>query len=107
MASIWLFSLRGRAFHTSNFLELRLQAQLIKALDRQCRESPDALEEHPVGFLERQRSFALRTRRSGWIGNPPMACDRFARPHRTCFPGGVVANREDKIDRRRAGFREF
>jgi len=36
-----------------------------------------------------------------------MRGHRLARPHRTGFTGGVVANGEHEIERRRAGLGEF
>src|SRR6516164_8364440 len=106
-ASARLGHLARRSLHAADLLEPALQAQPIEAADRQRRENPDALMQHPVRILERKGDLGRRAFGFGRIGNAPMRGHRLARPHRTDFAGGVVADGEGKIERRRAGLREL
>ncbi len=51
--------------------------------------------------------FRLASPRFGWIRHAPMRRHRLTGPHRARFAGGIVANRENKIERRRARARKL
>src|SRR6266436_1821607 len=106
-ASARLGHLAGRSLHAADLLEPALQAQPIEAADRQRRENPNALMQHPVRILERKRDLSRGAFGFGWIGNAPMRRHRLAGPHRTDFARRVVADGEGKIERRRAGLGEL
>ncbi len=99
--------LRGCAVHPPDLFQPRLQAELVEAANRQRCKHRDALTQHAVCVLERERDLgrvALRFRR---IGDAPMRGHRLARPHRAGFTRGVVADGEHEIERRRAGLCEL
>src|SRR3984893_16922068 len=75
---------------------------MIKRAQWQGRENSDTLKKHPVGIFKRKCDFGRRTFGLSGIGNAPMCGHRLARPNRTCFAGGVVANGEHEIERQRA-----
>src|SRR5262249_18167081 len=106
-ASARLFRLRCYAAHAADPLEPPLQAQPIEAADRQGRENANALMQHPVRILERERDLSRGAFGFGWIGNAPMRRHRLAGPHRTDLARGVVADGEGKIERRRARLGEL
>jgi hypothetical protein len=54
--------------HPADFLELRLQAELIETADRQRREHTDALIQHAIGILERQRDLSRSALGFGRMG---------------------------------------
>src|SRR5262245_47680607 len=106
-ASARLGHLAGRSLHAADLLEPLLQAQPIEAADRQRRENANALMQHSVRILERERDLSRGAFGLGWIGNAPMRRHRLAGPHRTGLARGVVADGEGKIERRRAGLGEL
>jgi hypothetical protein len=100
-ASRGISRLCGRTSDAADFLQFRLQAELVERAQRQCREDRDALMQHPVGILERESDLGRGAARFRRIGNAPMRPHRLAGPHRTGFARGVVADREREIERRR------
>src|SRR5437899_4594825 len=106
-ASARLFRLRRCTLHAADLLEPALQAQPIEAADRQRRENPNALMQHPVRILERKRDLSRGAFGFGWMGNAPMRRHRLAGPNRNDFARSVVAAVEGKMERRRAGLGEI
>src|SRR5262245_46052157 len=106
-ASARLGHLAGRSLHAADLIEAALQAQPIEAADRKRRENADALMQHPVRILERERDLSRGAFGFGWVGNAPMRAHRLAGPHRTDFARRVVADGEGKIEWRRARLGEL
>src|SRR5580698_1494851 len=76
-------------------------------MQRERREDGDALMQHAIGVLERERDLSVRSLGFRRIGNAPMRRHRLTRPNRTAFASSVVTNGESKIERRSAGLGEF
>ena len=80
-----------------------LQRQAVEGGERQAAEDADALVEHAVRVGEGQRPLGLAAFRTRGIGQAPVRAHGLARPDRADLLGGVVADREDEIERRRIG----
>src|SRR5471030_232762 len=87
----------------AELFDLVLDGEPAKLLERQGSEDLDPvldLAEH----VEEQGAFLhIRTDEGGGIGEPPMGADGLARPDRTDFARGLIADREDEIHHRHAG----
>ncbi len=84
-----------------------LSGRSVKGLERKCGEHADPPMQHPVGVVEGDGDLGVVALRLGRVGDAPMGCRRTARPDRTRFAGGAVANREDEVERRRLRPREL
>src|SRR5262245_44091028 len=93
--------------HAADLREPLLQTDLIEASDRQRRENPNMLMEHPVRILEGKGDLSGGAFGFGRIGNAPMRRHRLAGPHWAGLASGVVADGEGKIERRRARLGEL
>src|SRR6185295_9170933 len=77
-----------------------LNRHAIQRLDRHVYQQLYARFQFGEGPAECSASFGIALDRCR-IGNAPVCSDRLARPDRTGLAGGVVADRDDKVDRRR------
>ena len=75
--------------------------------EREIEEEADAITQQTRGFRERRADLRLGAFNSGGVWNAPMGGHRLPGPDRADLAGGVVANRENEIERRRAGRREL
>ena len=89
-------------------------AAVCRELARVFREEPeriaknrDALMQHAVDVLERERDLGRRAGRRRRVGHAPMRGHRLARPDRAGLGRRAVADREHEVERRRAGPGEF
>src|SRR5882724_3720094 len=85
----------------ADLVEAPLQRQPIKRSDRQADEDRDAVVEPAVDVGEEGALFGLAADEGGRIGDAPKGGHGLARPVRTGLAGGLVANGEDEIQRRR------
>jgi hypothetical protein len=72
-ASRGISRLCGRTSDAADFLQFRLQAELVERAQRQCREDRDALMQRPVGILEREATSAGEPLASAGSGTPQCA----------------------------------
>jgi hypothetical protein len=99
--------LRVRPRLSPDRVELPLQRLAIERLQRQAGEPRDACVEFPECGLEGAEPLVIGSIDRGRILETPMRGDRLAWPDRTDFPGGVIADREHEVERRRTCSREL
>src|SRR5438270_9011486 len=78
--------------------ELLLQAQPVERIHRQVDEDADAIVEHAIGIGKGQMALGVVAGGLGGIGHAPMRRHRLARPDRTDFVGGIIADGEYEIE---------
>src|SRR5882724_12985335 len=90
-----------------NVMQLFLHGQRVEAIDWKRKEQTDSPVEHNECISKRALDLPRRPRYCRRIGNAPVRRHRLARPHGTNFVCGVVADGENKIHFRDAGFCEL
>jgi len=84
-----------------------LEREAIEFVERQCHEDADTVGEDAQRFRELTLLFGVAAAELRRIGNTPVRGDGVTRPDRSHLARRVVADREDKIHRWRAGLGEF
>jgi hypothetical protein len=82
----------------SEFLANRLCLQLGVG---QAGKQGNAAVHQSEGMRKRSEFFCIRAFDRGRVFDTPVACGRLARPDRTDFAGGVIADGDDEIEVRR------
>src|SRR3984893_17160525 len=88
---------------TADLVDVAFDRQAVKLLDRQRHKKLDAVFERDIRLAESFPLLSVRVLHGSRVRHAPMGGDRIARPDRTDFAGGLVADRKDKIHDRRAG----
>lgn len=80
---------------------------MIEARKWQAEKEANSAVQGEEGIAESALDVLVRTSRGSGIGNTPVRGHRLAGPYRADFVPGFVANRENKIHPRGAGFGEL
>src|SRR5574337_181645 len=92
-----------RSFRAADRAQFALDREAIEAVPWQRQHPVDALAQHFPYRLEDPAPLELVARSRCRIRYAPVRADRMAGPDRANLSGGVVANGDDDIHRRRAG----
>ncbi len=84
-----------------------LERDVIEFGDRHRQQEFDAALQGQSNFMHRLLFALIGTLDVGRIGHAPVRRHRLAGPHRAHFASGLVADREDEIQRRRARLGEL
>src|SRR5438270_1064656 len=84
----------------SNTVDFFFDRQRIQACERQAGKQTDAPLKHDECVTKCPRNLFPRSGDRCRVGDPPMGCHRLTGPNLADFRGGVVADREDKVQLR-------
>ena len=100
LSVIWKFDL-------ADFLHAFSQREAVERVDAQAGENLDAIVQLGEDSQKKSVRGFRRADKGGWIGHSPMGGDWLSGPYRTRLGRRLVADRENKIERRTFGPREF